>query len=328
MNGIDITSQITSGKIGGLLTLRDKTLPAAQSQLDELAQQLKSSLNAVSNQGTSLPPPASLTGSATVASTDPLSAGGTVRIAVVDQSGQLVSYQDLDFSGPPPITTVGDLVNAINTGTSGLSASIDANGHLSITAPSGDGVAINDMTSRSAAAVRILRLFWPQRSGDRKRRSRLRRARRSSQRQCRAADLHARLSTTLTAGSQVLAPGSATVVNALVSALTAQTNFASAGGLSATTGSFADYASSIVADVASRSSRASSTFTSKSAVQSTYANSLSSQSGVNVDEETNRVASLQNKYAAASQLISGRQHDVQLAADRSSVDRLTTDPRS
>jgi flagellar hook-associated protein 1 len=110
-------------------------------------------------------------------------------------------------------------------------------------------------------------------------------------------------STTLTAGSQVLAPGSATVVNALVSALTAQTNFASAGGLSATTGSFADYASSIVADVASRSSRASSTFTSKSAVQSTYANSLSSQSGVNVDEETNRVASLQNKYAAASQLI-------------------------
>ncbi len=110
-------------------------------------------------------------------------------------------------------------------------------------------------------------------------------------------------STTLTAGSQVLPPGSATIVNALESALTAQTNFASAGGLSATTGSFADYASSIVADVASKSAQASSTFTSKSTAQSTYANSLSSQSGVNVDEETNRVAALQNKYAAASQLI-------------------------
>ncbi|MDU0961445.1 MAG: flagellar basal body rod C-terminal domain-containing protein, partial [Bradyrhizobium sp.] len=35
-----------------------------------------------------------------------------------------------------------------------------------------------------------------------------------------------------------------------------------------------------------------------------YASSLSSQSGVNIDEETARVSSLQNKYAAASQLIS------------------------
>jgi flagellar hook-associated protein 1 FlgK len=304
VNGVDITSQITSGKIGGLLTMRDKTLPAAQSQLDELAEQLKSSLNAVSNQGTSLPPPASLTGSATVASTDALSAGGTVRIAEVDQSGKLVSYQDLDLSGPPPITTVGDLVNAINTGSSGLSASIDANGHLSITAPSGDGVAINDMTSSLGSSGAGFSSYFGLNdlvSGN------------------GAADFAVRSdllngnaglptstldsSTTLTAGSQVLPPGSATVVNALQSALTAQTNFASAGGLSATTGSFADYASSIVADVASKASQASSAFTSKSTAQSTYANSLSSQSGVNVDEETNRVAALQNKYAAASQLI-------------------------
>src|SRR5262249_15018664 len=53
VSGLDITSQITSGNIGGLITLRDKTLPAAQSQLDQLASQLASSLNAVSNQGTS-----------------------------------------------------------------------------------------------------------------------------------------------------------------------------------------------------------------------------------------------------------------------------------
>ena len=97
VNGVDITSQITSGKVGGLITLRDTTLPAAQSQLDELAKQLKSSLNAVSNQGTALPPPASLTGSATVTSATPLSATGTVRIAVVGQSGNLVSFQDLDL---------------------------------------------------------------------------------------------------------------------------------------------------------------------------------------------------------------------------------------
>jgi flagellar hook-associated protein 1 len=304
VNGMDVTSQIISGKIGGLLAMRDKTLPAAQSQLDELARQLKSSLNAVSNQGTSLPPPASLTGSATVASADALSslpASGTVRIAVVGQSGNLVSYQDLDLSQYP---TVGDLVNAIN-GISGVSASVDANGHLSVAATTtGDGVAINDMTSSVGGGGQGFSSYFGLNdlvTG------------------ASAADFAARgdlldgdaglptatldSSATLTPGSQVLSPGSTAVVNAIAAALTARTNFAAAGGLSATTGSFADYAAAIVSDVASKASQASSTFTSRSTAQSTYANSLSSQSGVNVDEETNRVAALQNKYAAASQLI-------------------------
>ncbi len=304
VGGVDVTSQITSGKIGGLLTLRDKTLPAAQSQLDQLAQQLKSSLNAVSNKGTSLPPPASLTGSATVASTDPLSslpASGTVRIAVVGQSGNLVSYQDLDLS---QYSTVGDLVNAIN-GIPGLSASVDANGHLSIAATTtGDGVAINDMTSSVGTGGAGFSSYFGLNdlvTGNGAADFAVRGDLRDGDAGLPASTLDS--SATLTTGSQVLPPGSATIVNALESALTAQTNFAAAGGLSATTGSFADYASSIVSDVASKASRASSTFTSKSTAQSTYASSLSSQSGVNVDEETNRVAALQNKYAAASQLI-------------------------
>jgi flagellar hook-associated protein 1 FlgK len=43
--------------------------------------------------------------------------------------------------------------------------------------------------------------------------------------------------------------------------------------------------------------------TAKTTAQSTYANSLSSESGVNLDEESARMSALQNKYAAASQLI-------------------------
>ena len=77
-----------------------------------------------SNQGTSLPPPSTLTGTTAVTASTALSATGTVRIAVTDQSGNLASYRDLDLSG---YATVGDLVSAIN-GISGLSASIDATG--------------------------------------------------------------------------------------------------------------------------------------------------------------------------------------------------------
>ena len=118
-----------------------------------------------------------------------MSATGTVRIAVVGQSGNLVSYQDLDLS---QYTTVGDLVNAIN-GISGLSASIDASGHLSIAATTaGDGVAINEMTSSvGSMAARVLGLFRPQRSGHRQRRLGLRRPQRSSRRRRRAPDLDA-----------------------------------------------------------------------------------------------------------------------------------------
>ena len=302
VNGVDITSQITSGKIGGLVTLRDQTLPAAESQLDQLASQLASSLNAVSNEGTSVPPPTSLTGTTAVTSSTPLSATGTVRLAVTDQSGNLVSYQDLDLSS---YATVGDLVNAINSGSSGLTASIDANGHLSITATgSGDGVSINEMTSAVGSSNQgfsdyfgLNDLVTGTSASDI--------AVRSDLLDGTAALPTATLdsSATPTIGSSVLSSGSATVVNALSSALTGSTSFAAAGGLAATTGSFADYAAAIVANVASNASQASATFTAKQTAQSTYANSLSSESGVNLDEETARLSSLQNEYSAASELI-------------------------
>ncbi|VIO76432.1 Flagellar hook-associated protein 1 [Bradyrhizobium ivorense] len=301
VNGVDITSQITSGKVSALITLRDQTLPAAQSQLDELARQLASSVNAVSNQGTSVPAPASLTGTASVSSATPLSATGTVRIAVADKSGNLVSYGDIDLSS---YATVGDLVTAIN-GISGLSASIDANGHLSISATgSGNGVAINQMTSAVGSAGEgfsdyfgLNDLVTGTGASDIAVRSDIL----SGTTGLPTATLDA--SSTLTTGSQVLSPGSSTVVNTLLSTLTGSTSFAMAGGLGATTGSFTDYAAAIVANVAGKATQASATYTAKQTAQSTYANSLSSQSGVNIDEETANLSTLQNKYAAASQLI-------------------------
>ncbi|MGF6306710.1 flagellar hook-associated protein 1 FlgK [Bradyrhizobium sp. i1.8.4] len=301
VNGVDITSQISSGKVSALITLRDQTLPAAQSQLDELAEQLASSVNAVSNQGTSVPPPVSLTGIATVSSSTPLSATGTVRIAVADKSGNLVSYKDLDLSS---YATVGDLVNAIN-GISGLSASVDANGHLSISATgSGNGVAINEMTSSVGSSGQgfsdyfgLNGLITGTGASDIAVRSDIL----SGTAALPTSTLDA--SSTLTVGNSVLSPGSATVVNLLSSTLTGSTSFAMAGGLGATTGSFTDYAAAIVANVAGKATQASAAYTAKQTAQSTYASSLSSQSGVNLDQESANLSSLQNKYAAASQII-------------------------
>lgn len=303
VNGVDITSQITGGDIGALITLRDKTLPAAQSQLGQLATQLASAVNSVSNSASSVPAPTSLTGTTTVTSSTALSATGTVRLAVTDQSGgNLVSYSDLDLSS---YSTVGDLVTAIN-GLSGMSASVDANGHLSITATgSGNGVAINEMTSSVGSSSEGFSDYFGLNdlvTGTGASDIAVNSSILSGTSELQLATLDS--SSSLTVGSNVLTSGSATVVNAFYSALTDSRSFSSTGGLAATTGSFADYASTIVADVASKSSQASTNYTAKETAQSTYASSLSSQSGVNLDEESANLSTLQNQYSAASALIS------------------------
>lgn len=101
----------------------------------------------------------------------------------------------------------------------------------------------------------------------------------------------------------MLSSGSATVVNALYDKLTGSTSFAAAGGLSATTSSFTDYAAAIVANAANKATQASAVYTAKETAQSTYASSLSAESGVNLDQESSRLSSLQNEYTAASELI-------------------------
>lgn len=235
VNGVDITSQISGGDIGALVTLRDKTLPDAQSQLDQLAQQLASAMNSVSNSASAVPAPTRLTGTTSVTSSTALSATGTVRIAATDQSGNLVSYGDLDLSS---YSTVGDLVTAIN-GISGLSASVDSDGHLSITATgSGNGVAVNEMTSSVGSSGEgfseyfgLNDLVTGTSASDIAVDSKIL----SGTNELQLATLDS--SSSLTVGDSVLSSGSATVFNAFYDALTESRTFSSTGGLAATTGS-------------------------------------------------------------------------------------------
>jgi len=302
LNGMDITSQITSGSIGALVSLRDTVLPGAQSQLDQLADQLATSLNAVHNQGTSLPPPATLTGTAAVTSATPLSGTGSVRIAVTDAQGNLVT--SLDIPDLSSYSTVGDLVTKINS-TTGLSASIDSNGHLVIAATgSGDGVAINEMSSAVGAGGQGLSdwlglndLVTASGASNFAVRSDIL----SNPGLLATSSLDS--SASLTNGAQVLSPGSASIANSLYSTMTGSTDFSSVAGLGATTTSFADYAGDIVGNVASKASQASDAYKSKQALQSTFSSTMSSNSGVNLDEETARLSSLQNEYTASAELL-------------------------
>ena len=301
VNGVDVTSQITSGEIGALINLRDTVLPAAQSQLDQLANELADSLNVTSNQGTSLPPPSTLTGTTTVSSSTALNATGTVRIAVADQSGSLVSYGDLDLSN---YSTVGDLVSAIN-GISGLSASINGSGKVVIaSSSSSNGISINEMTSSVGAngtglsdCLGLNDLVTGTGASNFAVRSDIL----ANSGLLPVSTLDS--SGTLTTGGKVLTAGSTTVVDAIYATLTDSRTFSASGGLGSSTGSFADYAAEIISNIASKATSAATTYTSKTTIQSALASAMSSQSGVNLDEETAKISTLQNQYSAASQLI-------------------------
>jgi flagellar hook-associated protein 1 FlgK len=148
LDGVDITNEIKSGTLRGLIDMRDQDLPELGDQINELATQLRDAINAEHNKGTAFPPPTNLTGSRQVEGTDILNATGTFRVAALDTNGDVVSYSDIDLSTLPSPATVADLVTAINSSASGtdLQAKI-ADGRLVIEGKDGNRVAVNELDS-------------------------------------------------------------------------------------------------------------------------------------------------------------------------------------
>ncbi|MGD1876920.1 MAG: flagellar hook-associated protein FlgK [Kiloniellaceae bacterium] len=95
----DITADITTGKIGSLIEMRDETLPAMTNQLDQLAAKMRDEVNRVHNrgantpfgQGTAAADPAAMYGSRSI--TNPagaLTLGSDVTFAILDANGNTV----------------------------------------------------------------------------------------------------------------------------------------------------------------------------------------------------------------------------------------------
>jgi len=132
------------GKLGGLLQLRDKTLPSYASRLGTTYGGLASTLNAASNAGTTQPAPQALQGRPSgLIGTDRLGFTGQAVFAVTAQDGTVQAKTTIDLS---TLATVDDVVNAINAGLGGQGvATLTADGTLSITATAaGSGVVVAD----------------------------------------------------------------------------------------------------------------------------------------------------------------------------------------
>jgi len=128
----NVSTSLVSGQIQALLSVRDTIIPNILSQLDGLAANLRNSVNAISNEGSSFPPPNSYTGTRLVSGTGNATQwGGSLQIALLDANGNPVPspYSD-ERNGEQPLTlnlgalqgsggsagvlTTNDIINAIN----------------------------------------------------------------------------------------------------------------------------------------------------------------------------------------------------------------------
>lgn len=153
--GERLESAAVGGKLGGLLDLRDRALPAFQEQLGVSFSGLSEVLNSVSNAGTTVPAPARLDGRSTgLVGGDRFGFTGAAVFAVVDSGNRTVAQTRIDFSTLPPGATVIDAVNAINTGLGGTGTASFVDGTLTLQANgAGRGIVVaQDEAAPSARA--------------------------------------------------------------------------------------------------------------------------------------------------------------------------------
>lgn len=176
----DMTSLIHGGDMKANIDLRDTILPNLQSQLDQLATQLKDTLNLVNNRGVQLPTPAStITGTRTFADqtnlNQSISLSGTEDTALVlydaqgNQKATTTLRSLMDGSSFSPAKelinqpwTLSSIADRMQTWMRGQSTyanastakvGLDANGHFSISTGNSDiGLAFRDQVDSTPGA--------------------------------------------------------------------------------------------------------------------------------------------------------------------------------
>lgn len=299
VNGQDITTTITTGKLGGLITLRDDTLVGEQAALDQLAASLIDQVNAAANTGSSSPAASSLTGASTVSGSDAFSASGALRVAVTDSDGAVVSTQDLDLSS---YATVSDLIAGLNA-IGGVSASI-TDGKLVIAASdSANGVALGDIdASVSGQGVSdyfgFNDVFSGSSASDIALSTKL--AADSSALATAALDV----SGTLTVGAVAIALGASATADKISAALSTEVSFSAVGELAAGKSSLLNRAAGFVSSAATLVSDAATQATTSSDAYDSAITRLANLTAVNLDEELAQLELYQQAYQANAQLVS------------------------
>ncbi len=304
LDGTDLTTMLTGGNLGGYISLRDDIYVSEQAKLDEFANVLQTQTNSLLSQGASIPGRSLMEGSLSgLTGATPFTATGSMRVAVTDSTGTIVNYSDINLAA---MTNINDVLTAIN-GVAGLTATLNADGELSISVtPSTNGVVINPMNSSvtSSSGENISEYFG---LNDLFIGTNAENIQISAYLVSRPDYLSVGVldsSGGLVAGDKGVARGDGSVADLIASALTSSQSFNAAGNFAAQSNTLLAYAQAFIADASTQASITEGETETSYLVYSTSNNLMTSQSGVNIDEETAKMLVLQNQYSAAAQVVS------------------------
>ena len=321
LNGVDVTASLGTGELGALVGLRDTILPNMQAEIDLLTQTLRDQLNAVHNAGAAFPPANTLTGSRSFAApvTDQITLTATARIAVVDQAGKFIAHHDLAAG----TYTIDQIETAIDTNLTGFAtASTSLGGPLQISATSAThGIAIVDFGVQSVThtdgkatftgfsnyfGLNDLFVTPGNVEGDSNAGLagliQVRTDILSNPNRLSRGALIGALTPAPQPGDVAIAPGDASIAEALADKFVAELTFAAAGKLPPTTTTLSGYAS----DFLSKNAVDASIATDDVAFRETLAQEQSFRaqeiSGVNIDEELQNMVLYENAYGATARV--------------------------
>jgi flagellar hook-associated protein 1 FlgK len=325
VGGVDVTTEFRSGEIKALVDMRDVDLPNMTTELNRLATVMRDQINAVHNDGVSFPPPNTLTGTRTFAApaTDTASLTGTVRLAVVNASGNAVGAP-FDFNlndlttvvgGAPTINQIRDAINGVYSaatppiaGLAGATASINADGALVIDAnTAGQGIAINEGTSAEATTgfgfshfFGLNDFFVGSTVGGLSRNITVRSDIVANPQLLARGQL---TEGALVSGGTAITVGDSAVVARMANKFNEALTFTAAGGLPDSSTTLSGYGAAILSDNATRSADADETRDFRQTVLTDVEHKATSESGVNMDEELANLILYQNAYGASARVI-------------------------
>jgi flagellar hook-associated protein 1 FlgK len=288
-----------------------------QSKLDEFANVLITQMNAIHNTGASIPGRPTMVGDVLgLTGTDVISASGTLRIALTDNNGIVQNNTDLNLTG---VTTVNDLIAAINGAFPQVNASLTPDGQLSIISVNPNlGIVLNQGTTSLGGGEDFSTFFglnnvFAGDGADNISVSEYLRNNGEYLSNARVSDAAA-----FFPGSVALNVGDSVLIQELHDVISNSYSFNAAGNFAAQTKSLDNYIDSIIADAAYRASNADQNATITKSLMDQTKTTLQNLSGVNIDEEMAHLIDLEAKYEASATMIKALQEmfDALLAAVR------------
>ena len=208
--------------------------------------------------------------------------------------------------------TMGDLLNALNSPTTGVGLygafQLDATGALAFTPTGGSGVSLSvasDGTANTATGTSLTSLFGLDRSARTEAMDGL--SVRSDISSNSALLQTSSVNLTAASGTSVLASADTSGADAFSTAGQATLAFASTPGQPAATATLSGYAASFSGAVATAASNADTAATNTASIATETASRLSSAEGVNIDQEMISLTAYQQAYSASARLISASQ---------------------